>query len=139
MGIHSTAFVVATALCLAALMSAPASLALEDDQIAPGAKRIDHVSRDDLKGACDRSGGSWVETADEYSCATDNSWAYCEKSSGDCVGGSQQRGKLANQQALDAQLSSLRATQDIKATEPPLRPPARPRRLEQEMEHGVSQ
>lgn len=83
------------ALALAAIAPAPA-MALEDNQILPGAKRINHVSVGGLKGACSRSGGDFIETSEEYGCATDSSWVYCEKSTGDCVG--QETGKGGGQE-----------------------------------------
>lgn len=73
-------------LALSAIALAAPAQALEDDRILPGAKRIGHVSSGDLKGACDRSGGDYIETSEEYGCATDSGWVYCEKSTGDCVG-----------------------------------------------------
>lgn len=73
-------------LALSMIALAPSAHALEDSQILPGAKRIGHVSSGDLAGACERSGGDFIETSEEYGCATDDAWIYCEKSSGDCVG-----------------------------------------------------
>jgi hypothetical protein len=75
-------------LVLSMITLAPSAHALEDNQILPGAKRINHISSGDLQGACDRSGGDFIETSEEYGCATDGGWVYCEKSSGDCVGDS---------------------------------------------------
>lgn len=82
----STKLASISVLALSMIALAPPAYALKDNQILPGAKRIGHVSSGDLKGACDRSGGDFIETSEEYGCASDGGWVYCEKSSGDCVG-----------------------------------------------------
>ena len=110
-------FLSAALVLLAASVLAQPLAALEDNQILPGAKRIASVSRGDLKGRCSRSGGSYVETSEEYGCATDNGWVYCEKSSGDCVGAS---GKTAQRRSRQPDVSG--AGQRLRA--PALRPPA---------------
>ena len=82
----ATAWFPSPLVLLAALVIAQPASALEDGQILPGAKRIAHVSLGKLKGRCSRSGGGFIETSEEYGCATDKGWVYCEKGSGDCVG-----------------------------------------------------
>ncbi len=39
--------------------------AIEDSKIIPGAKRIGHVSLGEVKGACDKAGGTFLETPGE--------------------------------------------------------------------------
>ncbi len=84
--------------------------ALGDNQIISGAKRISHVSAGKLKGACGRSGETYVETPDEYMCANDSSWVYCEKKSGDCVGETDNKdGKKKNTRTANRQKRLLKA------------------------------
>lgn len=97
-----------------------AASALGDNQIVAGAKRIGHVSAGNLEGACNRSGGTYIETPDEYMCATDSSWVYCEKESGDCVGETDNKdGKKKNTQMVTRQKRQLKAKP--KMTQPGMR------------------
>ena len=82
--------------------------AIEDSKIIPGAKRIGHVSLGEVKGACDKAGGTFLETPDEYMCASDAGWVYCEKGGDqDCVGESgNDEGKDKNSKRISAQQRS---------------------------------
>ena len=83
--------------------------ALDDNQIIAGAKRIQSVSSSDLESACNKSGGTYVETGDDYVCATDSSWVYCEKKSGDCVGETNNKdGKKKNSRFVNRQKTRVR-------------------------------
>ena len=85
--------------------------AIEDSKIIPGAKRIDHVSLGEVKGACDKAGGTFLETPEEYMCASDGGWVYCEKGGDkDCVGESgNDEGKNKNTKRISAQQRSYGA------------------------------
>lgn len=85
--------------------------AIDDSKIIPGAKRIGHVSLGEVKGACDKAGGIFLETPGEYMCASDGAWVYCEKGGDkDCVGESgNDEGKDKNNKRVSAQQRSYGA------------------------------
>lgn len=82
--------------------------AIDNSDIIPGAKRIAHVSLGQVKGACDKAGGTFLETPEEYMCASDAGWVYCEKGGDkDCVGESgNEDGKDKNTKRISAQQRS---------------------------------
>lgn len=99
-----TPFLITLALLTALAAGQPAA-ALEDSQILPGAQRIGHISAGGLKGRCDSAGGTYIETSEEYGCAGNGGWVYCEKSSGDCVGGRTNDSQAA--QGMNRQMNHL--------------------------------
>lgn len=96
---------------LGVLIASQQVSAIEDSKIIPGATRIGHVSLGEVKGACDKAGGTFLETPDEYMCASDGGWVYCEKGGDkDCVGESgNDEGKDKNSKRISAQQRSYGA------------------------------